>query len=58
MSISQVALSWLFHFKGDVVVAIPGASKSVHAEHNAAAMNLGLTAKEMTRIDELSRRFR
>src|SRR5450756_256823 len=31
---SQVALNWLIHFHGDTVVAIPGATKSSHAEEN------------------------
>ena len=57
-TIAQVALSWLIHFNGVTIVAIPGASKPAHAEQNAAAMNLELTEKELTRIDELSRRFR
>ena len=55
---SQVALNWLVNFHGDVVVAIPGASRVHHAQQNAAVMNFALSEREMERIDELSRRFR
>jgi aryl-alcohol dehydrogenase-like predicted oxidoreductase len=55
---AQVALSWLINDQKESVVAIPGASHPEQAQQNAAAMNLRLTGKEMTRIDELSRRFR
>ncbi len=55
---SQVALNWLVNFHGDVVVAIPGASRVHHAQQNAAAMNFALSERETERIDELSRRFR
>ena len=55
---SQVALNWLVNFHGDIVVAIPGASKVHHAQQNAGAMNFALSEREMERIDELSRQFR
>jgi aryl-alcohol dehydrogenase-like predicted oxidoreductase len=55
---SQVALAWLIGFHGEAVVAIPGASKPRHAEESAGAMQLTLSAKELSRIDELSREWR
>lgn len=55
---AQVALSWLVNYSGDVVVAIPGASKVEQAEQSAAAMRLSLSADEMARLDELTRTFR
>ncbi len=55
---AQVALNWLVNFHGDLVVAIPGATKISHAEQNAGAMDFTLTGEEMERIDELSRRYR
>ena len=58
MTAAQVALNWLVNFSGDTVVAIPGASKPSHAEESAGAMGFALTAEEMDRIDEVSRRFR
>jgi aryl-alcohol dehydrogenase-like predicted oxidoreductase len=57
VTIAQVAMNWLIHFHGDVVVAIPGASKVRHARDSAGVMNFKLTEDEMARIDEVSRRF-
>jgi aryl-alcohol dehydrogenase-like predicted oxidoreductase len=51
------ALSWVISFYGDTVVAIPGASKPAHAKDSAAAMDLRLTPKELTRLDEISRQI-
>jgi aryl-alcohol dehydrogenase-like predicted oxidoreductase len=55
---AQIALNWLIHFQGEVVVAIPGASKIMQAEENARVMNFKLTNEEMTQLDERSRAFR
>jgi len=55
---SQVALSWLVNYHGDVVVAIPGASKASHAQESAAAMQLKLTQAELKEIEEHSRQFK
>lgn len=52
---SQVALSWLIHFHGDSVVAIPGASRVPQAEQNAKAMWLRLESDELARLDRLTR---
>ncbi|MFA5374624.1 MAG: aldo/keto reductase [Dehalococcoidia bacterium] len=54
-TVSQVALSWLVTFSGDMVVAIPGASKPKHAEESAGAMKVALTCEEMERIDRVAR---
>ena len=54
-TVSQVALSWLVTFSGEIVVAIPGASKPKHAEESAGAMKIALTSDEMERIDHISR---
>jgi aryl-alcohol dehydrogenase-like predicted oxidoreductase len=54
-TVSQVALSWLVTFSGEMVVAIPGASKPKHAEESAGAMKIALTSDEMERIDHISR---
>jgi aryl-alcohol dehydrogenase-like predicted oxidoreductase len=58
VSPAVVALSWLVNFYGDTVVAIPGATKVGQAEQNIMANELKLSELEMSRIDELSRRFR
>jgi aryl-alcohol dehydrogenase-like predicted oxidoreductase len=55
VSVSQVALNWLITFHGDVVVAIPGASKARHAQENAGAMAFTLSDEELARLDVLSR---
>jgi aryl-alcohol dehydrogenase-like predicted oxidoreductase len=52
---SQVALAWLVTFHGDAVVAIPGATRPHHARESAAAMDLALSARELEKLDELSR---
>jgi aryl-alcohol dehydrogenase-like predicted oxidoreductase len=57
VSASQVALNWLVNFHGDTVVAIPGATRSEQAKQNCGAMNITLSDAQMSRIDELSRRF-
>jgi len=55
---SQVALNWLIHFHGDTVVAIPGATKSSHAEENTGAMKLRISPEDMQLLDEVSARFK
>ena len=52
---AQVALNWLVHFHGDLVVAIPGATKPYQAKDNARSMNFRLSDSELTHIDEIAR---
>jgi aryl-alcohol dehydrogenase-like predicted oxidoreductase len=52
---AEVALNWLVNFHGDMVVAIPGATKPSHVEHNGGAMNIALSQGETERLDLLSR---
>jgi len=52
---SEVGLSWLINFHGDIVVAIPGATKPEHVNQNIGALKLTLTKQEMAKLDELSR---
>jgi aryl-alcohol dehydrogenase-like predicted oxidoreductase len=54
-SITQVALNWLIHFNGDIVVTIPGATKAHQALESAGAMGFALTPDEMSRLDQASR---
>jgi aryl-alcohol dehydrogenase-like predicted oxidoreductase len=54
-TIAQVALNWLINFKGEVVVAIPGATKVRQAEESAGAMKFRLSDDEMAQLDEESR---
>lgn len=55
VSASQVALNWLITFHGDMILAIPGATKADHARQNCLAMTFNLTETEKARIDELSK---
>ena len=52
---AQVALSWLVNFHGNVVVAIPGASRSDQARESAGALELVLSDEEMQQIDRSTR---
>ena len=52
---AQVALSWLVHFYGATVVAIPGTTSAGRAAENAAAMGLRLADGELARLDQVSR---
>ena len=55
---AQVALNWVIHFHGDIVVTIPGATSPRQAQENAAAMKFKLAEDELARLDELSREIR
>ena len=54
---SQVALNWLLAFHGELVVAIPGASRPEQMEENLGALDFTLSQEELVRLDELSRSF-
>ena len=51
---SQVALDWLISFHGDMVVAIPGATKIRQAEDNTCAMNFTLSNEHLDMLDQVS----
>lgn len=55
---AQVALSWVIHNQGPLVVAIPGATTPEQARDNAAALNVELTREELARLSEVSAAFR
>jgi aryl-alcohol dehydrogenase-like predicted oxidoreductase len=55
-TISQVALAWVIQNYGDIVVAIPGASKPRHAEEAAGAQKLSLSDEDLRRLSDLSSR--
>jgi aryl-alcohol dehydrogenase-like predicted oxidoreductase len=54
---SQVALNWLIHFNGDMVVAIPGATKATHAAENAGTMKFRLSWEDILLLDEASKGY-
>ncbi|HEX9970531.1 MAG TPA: aldo/keto reductase, partial [bacterium] len=51
---SQVALNWVMNFKGDMMVAIPGATKISHAKENIDAMKFELAPEDLIRLDEIT----
>jgi aryl-alcohol dehydrogenase-like predicted oxidoreductase len=57
MTIAQVALNWLINIKGDIVVAIPAATKVQQAVENAETMKFHLSEDEMSHLDEISRQL-
>lgn len=57
VTIAQVALNWLIHFNGEIVVTIPGATKVRQAQESAGAMNFVLSADELAELDEVSRKM-
>jgi aryl-alcohol dehydrogenase-like predicted oxidoreductase len=56
-TIAQVALNWLINFTGEIVVAIPGATKVRQVEESAGAMAFRLSNDEIARLDEASQRL-
>jgi aryl-alcohol dehydrogenase-like predicted oxidoreductase len=57
-SCSQVSLNWLINFHGDMVVAIPGATKESHARENTGAMSFTLADSDMAMLDKESAIFK
>ena len=57
VTIAQVALNWVIHFNGEIVVTIPGATKVKQAQESAAAMNFVLSADELAKLDDVSRKL-
>lgn len=55
---AQVALNWVIHFHGEIVVAIPAATNPRQAEDNAGALKFKLAPDELARLDEMSRRIK
>jgi aryl-alcohol dehydrogenase-like predicted oxidoreductase len=55
---AQVALSWVIHNQGEMIVAIPGASRVGHVEESVGAMKIKLTDEDLVRLDEISQQFR
>jgi aryl-alcohol dehydrogenase-like predicted oxidoreductase len=55
---SQIALNWLINYNGDKVVAIPGATKEIHARENTGAMSFRLSDEDLARLDKASAVFK
>lgn len=56
-TVGQVALNWLVNFHGEIVLAIPGATKVSQAEQSAGAMKFQLSKEELDQLDQLSQVF-
>lgn len=56
-TIAQVALNWLIHFNGELVVTIPGATQVHQAEESAGAMKFRLSDEDLARLDQESARL-
>ena len=48
---AQVALAWV-HAQGEDVVPIPGTKRRRYLEENVAALDVGLTAADIARLEE------
>lgn len=48
---AQILLAWVIHHQG--VMAIPKAATVAHVEENAAALNIALTAEDLSRLDKV-----
>jgi len=55
VSTAQIALNWLINYNGEMVVAIPGATKAEQAAQNAEAMSFMLSRSDMANLDSLCR---
>ena len=54
-SLSEVALSWAVNYHEDIILAIPGATKTEHVNQNVGALTLKLNPDEMASLDKESR---
>jgi aryl-alcohol dehydrogenase-like predicted oxidoreductase len=51
---AQVALNWVIHSHGDLVVTIPGVTRVSQARESAGAMNFQLNRDEIARLNKVS----
>lgn len=57
-TLSQAAINWVINFRGEGVVAVPGATSVRQAEDNAGAMGFTLGEDDLALLDEASRSFK
>jgi aryl-alcohol dehydrogenase-like predicted oxidoreductase len=55
---AQVALNWVVQFNGDMVVAIPGATKEKHVKENLGALSFRISDEDLIRLDKVSSIFK
>jgi aryl-alcohol dehydrogenase-like predicted oxidoreductase len=58
VTLSQAAINWVINFRGDWVVAVPGATSVRQAEDNAGAMGFTLGEDDLALLGEASEKFR
>ncbi len=51
---AQIGLNWILNFNGDMVVAIPGATKESHVKENVGAMSFKMSDEDMDKLDKIS----
>ena len=54
VTIAQVALNWLINFNGEIVVAIPGATRVHQAKESAGTMKFRLSDEDMVQLEAVS----
>ena len=52
---AEVALSWVVNYHGDIIFAIPGATRTEQAYQNIGSLTLKLTPEELAGLDKESR---
>jgi aryl-alcohol dehydrogenase-like predicted oxidoreductase len=52
---AQVALNWVIHSQGEIVVTIPGVTRVSQAQESAEAMRFQLTEAEIAELDQVSK---
>ena len=57
-SVSQIALSWLMNYHGDIIFVIPGARTVKQAVDNNQSMNISLSSKDLERLGVVSENFK
>jgi len=55
---AQVALNWIIQYNGDMVVAIPGATKESHVKENLGALSFRISDEDMVSLDYVSSIFK
>jgi aryl-alcohol dehydrogenase-like predicted oxidoreductase len=55
---AQVALNWVIQYNGDMVVAIPGATKENHVKENLGALSFRISDEDMVSLDKVSSVFK
>jgi len=55
---AQVALNWIIQYNGDMVVAIPGATKETHVKENLGALTFMISDEDMISLDKVSSIFK